>query len=167
MRRHPHTRHRSKPPPAPGPGSCQPTWFPPYGPLLPAAEANFAEDAEDVPLAQRAGVFAGAGATLVGGDLVAVGLAGLTFLTDQGAGDGRRHLPERRTEPPKTKRPPRRMPRHQDPESCHRKTATSSKKSGICQSGKLKEREAPFQSFHTFTNFSPCYTIVFVQANKP
>lgn len=48
-----------------------------------------------MPLAQRARVFAGTGAPLAAGDLVVVGLAGLTLLPDQGAGDGRRHLPPR------------------------------------------------------------------------
>lgn len=71
-----------------------PTWFPPYRTLLPTAEANFAEDAEDVSLAQRPGVLTGTGALLVGGDLLVVGLAGLALLPDQGAGNGRRHLPE-------------------------------------------------------------------------
>lgn len=42
------------------------TWSPPHGPLAAAAEAHFAEHPEDVPLAQGASVFAGAGATLGG-----------------------------------------------------------------------------------------------------
>lgn len=71
-----------------------PTWFPANRPLLPAAESDLAEDAEDVSLAERARVFAGAGALLVGGDLLVVGLSRLALLSDQGAGDGRRHLPE-------------------------------------------------------------------------
>lgn len=82
---------------------CEPTWFPSYRSFLSAAEANFAEDAEDVSLAQRSRVFTRTRASLVGGDLFAVGLSGLALLSDQGAGDGRRHLPERWTEPLRTK----------------------------------------------------------------
>lgn len=81
----------------------KPTWFPSYRSFLSAAEANFAEDAEDVSLAQRPRVFTGTRASLVGCNLVAVRLAGLALLSDQGAGDGRRHLPERWTEPLRTK----------------------------------------------------------------
>lgn len=44
-------------------------------------------------LAERAGVFAGAGATFRSRDPVAVRLPRLAFLPDQGAGD-RGHLPE-------------------------------------------------------------------------
>lgn len=79
----------------------KPTWFPAHRSFLAAAEADFAEDVEDVALAQRPRVFSRAGAPLVGGDLLAVGLSGLTLLSDQGAGDGRRHLPERWAEPPR------------------------------------------------------------------
>lgn len=71
-----------------------PTWFPAYRPLLPTAEADFAKDAEDVSLTQRPWVFTGTRAFLVGGNLLIVGLASLTLLSDQGAGDGRRHPPE-------------------------------------------------------------------------
>lgn len=82
------------------PSRSGPTWFPSYGFFFPAAEANFAEDAEDVALAQRARVFTGTRASLVRGDFVAVGLSRLTLLSDQGAGDGRCHLPEKWAEPP-------------------------------------------------------------------
>lgn len=84
---------------------CEPTWFPSYRSFLSAAEAHFAEDAEDVSVTERLLLFSRTRASLVGGDLVAVGLASLTLLSDQGAGDGRRHLPERRTEPPRKKSP--------------------------------------------------------------
>lgn len=46
-----------------------------------------------MPLADRAGVFAGAGSTFRSRDPVAVRLPRLAFLPDQGAGD-RGHLPE-------------------------------------------------------------------------
>lgn len=78
------------------------TWFPAYWSFLSAAEANFAKDVEDVSLTQRPRVFTGTRASLVGGDLVAVGLAGLALLSDQGAGDSRRHLPDRWAEPQRT-----------------------------------------------------------------
>lgn len=42
------------------------TWSPPHWPLAAAAEAHFAEYPEDVPLAQGAPVFAGAGTALGG-----------------------------------------------------------------------------------------------------
>ena len=71
------------------------TWSPPHGSFFATAEADFAEDPQEMPIAQRAGVFARAGATLRGGDPVAVRLPRLAFLTDQGAGD-RGHLPEPR-----------------------------------------------------------------------
>lgn len=74
-------------------GRCEPTWFPSHRSFLSAAEADFTEDAEDVSFAQRPRVFSWTRASLVGGDLFAVGLSGLTLLSDQGAGDGRRHLP--------------------------------------------------------------------------
>lgn len=38
------------------------TWSPPHGSLFAAAEADFAEDPQEMPLAQRARVLAGAGA---------------------------------------------------------------------------------------------------------
>lgn len=79
----------------------KPTWFPPYRSFLPAAEADFAEDAEDVPFTQRPRVFTRTRASLVGGDLFTVGLASLALLSDQGAGDGCCHLPKRWTEPQK------------------------------------------------------------------
>lgn len=80
-----------------------PTWFPAYWSFLSAAEANFAKDAEDVSLTQRPRVFTGTWASLVSGDFVAVGLAGLALLSDQGAGDSRRHISERRTKPQRNK----------------------------------------------------------------
>lgn len=77
-------------------GGCQPlesppsvpllTWSPPHWPLAAAAEAHFAEYPEDVPLAQGAPVFAGAGTALGGRHPVAVGLPRLSLLPDQGAG---------------------------------------------------------------------------------
>lgn len=82
-------------------GGCQPlgsplsgfllTWSPPHWPLAAAAEAHFAEYPEDVPFAQGAPVFAGAGAALGGRHPVAVGLPGLSLLPDQGAGYSRSH----------------------------------------------------------------------------
>ena len=69
-------------PSRPSVSGCEPTWFPSDGSFLPAAEANFAEDAEDVSLTQRPRVFGRTRASLVGGDLLAVGLSGLTFLSD-------------------------------------------------------------------------------------
>lgn len=80
-----------------------PTWFPANWSFLSAAEANFAKDAEDVSLTQRPRVFTGTWASLVSGDFVAVGLAGLALLSDQGAGDSRRHISERRTKPQRNK----------------------------------------------------------------
>lgn len=67
------------------------TWSPPHGPLAAAAEAHFAEYPEDVPFAQGAPVFAGAGAALGGRHPVAVGLPRLSLLPDQGAGYRRSH----------------------------------------------------------------------------
>lgn len=67
------------------------TWSPPHRPLAAAAEAHFAEYPENVPLAQGAPVFAGAGAALGGRHPVAVGLPRLSLLPDQGAGDRRSH----------------------------------------------------------------------------
>lgn len=69
------------------------TWSPPNGSFLAAAETDFAEDPQEMPLAERAGVFAGTGATFRSRDPVAVGFPRLAFLPDQGAGD-RGHLPE-------------------------------------------------------------------------
>lgn len=69
------------------------TWSPPNGSFLAAAETDFAEDPQEMPLAERAGIFAGAGATFRSRDPVAVWLPRLAFLPDQGAGD-RGHLPE-------------------------------------------------------------------------
>lgn len=69
------------------------TWSPPNGSFLAAAETDFAEDPQEMSLAERAGVFAGAGATFRSRDPVAVRLPRLAFLPDQGAGD-RGHLPE-------------------------------------------------------------------------
>lgn len=69
------------------------TWSPPNGSFLPAAETDFAEDPQEMPLAERAGVLAGAGATFRSRDPVAVRLPRLAFLPDKGAGD-RGHLPE-------------------------------------------------------------------------
>lgn len=69
------------------------TWSPPDGSFLAAAETDFAEDPQEMPLAQRAGVFAGAGAPFRSRDPITVGLPRLAFLPDQGAGD-RSHLPE-------------------------------------------------------------------------
>lgn len=69
------------------------TWSPPNGSFLAAAETDFAEDPQEMPLAERARVFAGAGATFRSRDPVAVGFPRLAFLPDQGAGD-RGHLPE-------------------------------------------------------------------------
>lgn len=67
------------------------TWSPPHRPLAAAAEAHFAEHPEDVPLAQGAPVFAGAGAALGGRHPVAVRLPRLPLLPDQGAGYRRSH----------------------------------------------------------------------------
>lgn len=67
------------------------TWSPPHWPLAAAAEAHFAEYPEDVPFAQGAPVFAGAGAALGGRHPVAVGLPRLSLLPDQGAGYRRSH----------------------------------------------------------------------------
>lgn len=81
-----HSTHQDK-------KSTQLTWSPPNGSFLAAAEADFAEDPQEMPLAEGAGVFAGAGTTFRGGDPVAVRLPRLAFLADEGAGDGG-HLPE-------------------------------------------------------------------------
>lgn len=67
------------------------TWSPPHRPLAAAAEAHFAEHPEDVPFAQGAPVFAGAGAAFGGRHPVAVGLPRLPLLPDQGAGYRRSH----------------------------------------------------------------------------
>lgn len=48
------------------------TWSPPNRSFLPAAEADFAENPQEMPLAQRAGVLAGAGTTFRSRDPVAV-----------------------------------------------------------------------------------------------
>lgn len=48
------------------------TWSPPNRSFLPAAEADFAENPQEMPLTERAGVLAGAGATLRSRDPVAV-----------------------------------------------------------------------------------------------
>lgn len=70
------------------------TWSPPNGSFLAAAETDFAEDPQEMPLVDRAGVFfARAGATFRSRNPVAVRLPRLAFLPDQGAGD-RGHLPE-------------------------------------------------------------------------
>lgn len=68
------------------------TWSPADSSFLSAAEADFAENPQKMPLAQRAGVFAGTRAAFRGGNPVAVGLPCLALLSDQGAGD-RGHLP--------------------------------------------------------------------------
>lgn len=67
------------------------TWSPPHRPFPAAAEAHFAEDAQDVPLTEGAPVLARAGAALGGGHPVAVGLPRLPLLPDQRAGDSRCH----------------------------------------------------------------------------
>lgn len=48
------------------------TWSPPNRSFLPAAEADFAENPQEMPLTERAGVLAGAGATFRSRDPVAV-----------------------------------------------------------------------------------------------
>lgn len=76
------------------------TWSPPHWPLAATAEAHFAEYPEDVPLAQGAPVFAGAGPALGGRHPVAVGLPRLSLLPDQGAGYSRSHsCPARAPDP--------------------------------------------------------------------
>lgn len=67
------------------------TRSPPHRPFPAAAEAHFAEDPQDMPLAEGAPVLAGAGAALGGGHPVAVGLPRLPLLPDQRAGDSRCH----------------------------------------------------------------------------
>lgn len=70
------------------------TCFLSCGFLLLPAEANFAEDAEDVPITQWSRVFSWTRASLVATDLFAVGFSSLTLLSDQGAGNGCCHLPK-------------------------------------------------------------------------
>lgn len=82
--------------PTPRSGSPRPrpavlTRSPPHRPFPAAAEAHFAEDAQDVPLTEGAPVLARAGAALGGGHPVAVGLPRLPLLPDQRAGDSRCH----------------------------------------------------------------------------
>ncbi|KAF3848317.1 hypothetical protein F7725_021345, partial [Dissostichus mawsoni] len=69
----------------------------------PPDQAHLAEDAEDVSLTQRPRVFVFAGTRpplVVGGHLLGVVFSGLAPLSDQGAGDGRRHLPENQRNKP-------------------------------------------------------------------
>lgn len=76
-----------------------PTWSPPSGwSFLAAAETDFAEDPQEMALANGTRIFAGAGTAFSSGDAVAVWLPRLAFLTDQGAGDCG-HLPRGRAEP--------------------------------------------------------------------
>lgn len=81
-----HNTHQTK-------NSTALTWSPPNGSFLAAAETDFAEDPQEMPLAERAGVFARARATFRSRYPVTVRLPRLAFLPDQGAGD-RGHLPE-------------------------------------------------------------------------
>lgn len=88
------TRERGCPTPrsrSPRPRPAVLTRSPPHRPFPAAAEAHFAEDPQDVPLAEGAPVLAGAGAALGGGHPVAVGLPRLPLLPDQRAGDSRCH----------------------------------------------------------------------------
>lgn len=65
----------------------RPTWSPAHGSFLAAAAAHFTEDAEEMALAKGARVFAGARAPLGRRNPVAVWLARLALLADQGARD--------------------------------------------------------------------------------
>lgn len=67
------------------------TWSPANRSFLAAAEADFTEDPQEMSFADRAGVFAGTGATFGGRYPVAVGFPRLAFLSDQRTGD-RGHL---------------------------------------------------------------------------
>jgi len=67
------------------------TWSPANRSFLAAAEADFTEDPQKMSLADRAGVFAGTGASFGGRDPLAVGFPRLAFLSDQRTGD-RSHL---------------------------------------------------------------------------
>lgn len=90
----PSRRVRGRPTPrstSPRPRPAVLTRSPPHRPFPAAAEAHFAEDPQDVPLAEGAPVLAGAGAALGGGHPVAVGLPRLPLLPDQRAGDSRCH----------------------------------------------------------------------------
>lgn len=87
------------------------TWSPPHWPLAAAAEAYFAEHPENMPLAQGAPVFAGAGAALGGRHPVAVGLPRLPLLPDQGAGYRCSHSCSARPQAQAPLRPRDRAPR--------------------------------------------------------